>query len=71
MHLALQLLSLPILYGVFKLLRFAYAEYTSPLRLLPGPKSTHWIFGNFKEILNSVGPPNASPDTSNYSILTG
>ncbi|KAJ7441924.1 cytochrome P450 [Mycena galericulata] len=36
-----------VLYQIFKVI---YAELTSPFRNLPGPKSTHWFFGNLKEI---------------------
>ncbi|KAJ8699267.1 hypothetical protein PTI98_002399 [Pleurotus ostreatus] len=39
-------------YGVFKLLAFLYHELTSSVRLLPGPPSTSWIYGNLKEISN-------------------
>ncbi|KAF4578374.1 hypothetical protein EYR36_000181 [Pleurotus pulmonarius] len=39
-------------YGVFKLLSFLYHELTSSFRLLPGPPSTSWIYGNLKEISN-------------------
>ncbi|KAF5344244.1 hypothetical protein D9758_012354 [Tetrapyrgos nigripes] len=27
-----------------------YSKYTSPLRSLPGPKNTSWLFGNLREI---------------------
>ncbi|RDB19459.1 hypothetical protein Hypma_013686 [Hypsizygus marmoreus] len=37
-------------YGLFKAIKLIYGEFTSPLRDLPGPKSTSWIYGNFKEI---------------------
>ncbi|KAG6834869.1 hypothetical protein H0H93_006803 [Arthromyces matolae] len=36
--------------GVYKGLRLAYGELTSPLRDLPGPYSPSWIFGNVKEL---------------------
>lgn len=39
-------------YGVVKLLGFLYHELTSSVRLLPGPPSTSWIYGNLKEISN-------------------
>ncbi|GLB35567.1 putative cytochrome p450 [Lyophyllum shimeji] len=37
-------------YGISKGLRLIYDELTSPLRQLPGPKSSSFIYGNFKEI---------------------
>ncbi|KAJ7154854.1 cytochrome P450 [Mycena crocata] len=39
-------------YAVYKIFRAVYAEYVSPLRLLPGPKSSHWFYGNFKELVD-------------------
>ncbi|KAK7028306.1 cytochrome P450 [Favolaschia claudopus] len=40
-------------YALYKILKLIQQEYTSDVRLLPGPKSTHWLFGNLKEIFNS------------------
>ncbi|KAJ7734831.1 cytochrome P450 [Mycena metata] len=37
-------------YTLFRILKFVYDELTSPLRSLPGPKSTHWFFGNLSEM---------------------
>ncbi|KAF9236874.1 cytochrome P450 [Melanogaster broomeanus] len=37
-------------FGLWKLLRLVYHEVTSPIRHLPGPKSTSWIYGNLGEI---------------------
>ncbi|KAJ7141737.1 cytochrome P450 [Mycena crocata] len=39
-------------YAVYTILRAVYAEYVSPLRLLPGPKASHWFYGNLKELLD-------------------
>ncbi|KAF9501060.1 cytochrome P450 [Pleurotus eryngii] len=39
-------------YGVLKLANFLHRELTSSVRLLPGPPSTSWIYGNLKEISN-------------------
>ncbi|KAJ7144946.1 cytochrome P450 [Mycena crocata] len=39
-----------ILYHVLKCL---YQEFNSPLRYLPGPKSTHFFYGNLKEVWQS------------------
>ncbi|KAF8331814.1 cytochrome P450 [Amanita rubescens] len=40
-------------YLLIKLAQFIYWEHTSPLKRLPGPKSTSWIYGNLNEILES------------------
>ncbi|KAL4261304.1 Cytochrome P450 superfamily protein [Pleurotus pulmonarius] len=40
-------------YGVYKLFKFVYGEFTSSLRYLPGPKSSSWIYGNFREIFDA------------------
>ncbi|KAJ7063670.1 cytochrome P450 [Mycena amicta] len=37
-------------YVLYHVLRLLYSEYRSPLRHLPGPKSTHWLFGNIRDI---------------------
>ncbi|KAJ7611688.1 cytochrome P450 [Roridomyces roridus] len=37
-------------YAIYRLLLFVYDEVTSPTRSLPGPKSTHLIYGNLQEI---------------------
>ncbi|KAG6856730.1 hypothetical protein H0H87_001330 [Tephrocybe sp. NHM501043] len=44
--------------ALYKLLQLIYGELTSPLRDLPGPESSSWIYGNFKEIWNEE---NAAP----------
>ncbi|KAJ7662455.1 cytochrome P450 [Mycena rosella] len=41
-------------YLLYYVLRGVYAELTSPLRLLPGPKSPHWLFGNLKELRDDI-----------------
>lgn len=48
------LILLALAYPLFKLAEFFYEEYTSPLNRLPGPKSTSWLYGNFKEIWENV-----------------
>ncbi|KAJ7221601.1 cytochrome P450 [Mycena pura] len=37
-------------YALYQLLKLVYREYNSPLRYLPGPKPTHFLFGNLKDI---------------------
>ena len=41
-------------YGLYKVVKLIYDEVTSPLRDLSGPKSSSWIYGNFKEIWEAV-----------------
>ncbi|PPQ63062.1 hypothetical protein CVT24_005917 [Panaeolus cyanescens] len=36
-----------------KVLKFLYAEWSSPLNILPGPKSSSFLFGNMKQIWSS------------------
>ncbi|TFL06721.1 cytochrome P450 [Pterulicium gracile] len=54
MHQVLQVLRTAglavVAYGIFNFLRWAYRNWTSPLRQLRGPKSTNLIFGNIREI---------------------
>ncbi|KAJ7670074.1 cytochrome P450 [Mycena polygramma] len=38
-------------YALYEILRAVYKELTSPLRHIPGPKSTHWFYGNMKEFM--------------------
>ncbi|KAF7353977.1 hypothetical protein MVEN_01084200 [Mycena venus] len=38
-------------YTLYQVLKALYNELTSPHRKLPGPKATHWFFGNFLEII--------------------
>ncbi len=41
-------------YLVFKIVKFLYGEWTSPLRVLPGPSNPSLLFGNMKQIWDSV-----------------
>jgi hypothetical protein len=41
-------------FGIWKTIEFFYTQYKSPLRALPGPKSSGFIFGNLKEIIKAV-----------------
>ncbi|KZP14576.1 cytochrome P450 [Athelia psychrophila] len=57
LKLLLSALSTLVAFGVWKALAFAYRQLTTPLRQLPGPRSAHWFYGNFGQILaaeNSV-----------------
>jgi len=42
------------LYSVYKLLRLLYNNLTSPLRVLPGPPSAGILYGNQKQIWETV-----------------
>jgi len=37
-------------FGLWKIVGLLYSLYTSPLRSIPGPKSAHFFYGNFKDI---------------------
>lgn len=41
-------------YGVYRLSRVLYEEFTSPIRDLPGPTSQDLLYGNLKEIQEHV-----------------
>jgi hypothetical protein len=43
-----------LVYGIYKIFTFIYDELTSPLRHVPGPPSVSWIYGNFKQLSESV-----------------
>jgi hypothetical protein len=44
-----------VVYGLYRVVKLIYGELTSPLRDLPGPKSSSLLYGNFKEIYEAVG----------------
>ncbi|KAJ7750274.1 cytochrome P450 [Mycena metata] len=39
-----------VLFGLYQILKLVYQVFNSPVRHLPGPKPTHFFFGNFREI---------------------
>jgi hypothetical protein len=43
-------------YALYQVLKMIYDELTSPYRNLPGPKSTHWLFGNILDIIKDARP---------------
>ncbi|KAJ7347579.1 cytochrome P450 [Mycena albidolilacea] len=45
-----------IAYSLFKILKLWYQELNSPLRHLPGPRSSSFIYGNGKELVRDNGP---------------
>lgn len=40
-------------YGLYKILSFFYTQWTSPLKTLPGPPRTSFLWGNMKEIFEA------------------
>lgn len=45
-----------VLYGVYVLVKLLYAEFTSPLRDLPGPENPSFLYGNLGQLKSSVCP---------------
>jgi hypothetical protein len=41
-------------YSLFRLIRLFTKQLTSPVRDLPGPKSSHWFYGSVKEFLKDA-----------------
>ena len=48
------LASILLVYGIYKIFAFVYDELTSPLRHVPGPPNPSFIYGNFKQLSESV-----------------
>ena len=48
------LASLILAYGIYKILAFVNDELTSPFRHIPGPPNSSFLYGNFKELSESV-----------------
>lgn len=44
-----------LVYGIYKISTFIYHEMTSTVRDVPGPPSPNFLWGNFKQISESVG----------------
>ena len=53
-HLVVSLASFLLVYGIYKIFAFIYGELTSPLRDVPGPPNPSFIYGNFKQLSESV-----------------
>ena len=53
-QLVVSLASLLLVYGIYKIFAFIHNGLTSPLRHVPGPPSTNLIYGNFKQLSESV-----------------
>ncbi|KAF8190224.1 cytochrome P450 [Mycena galopus ATCC 62051] len=43
-------------YALYRILKALYKERTSPWRILRGPPSKHWFYGNFKEYIEDEDP---------------
>jgi hypothetical protein len=52
--------------GLFKVIRFLYVQFDSPLRDLPGPSSNNFFYGDLKQIWESVS--RQSPYGLKYSF---
>ena len=48
------LVAAPLSYGAYKLFLFFYAQWTSPLHVLPGPPNISLIFGHLKAVMKAV-----------------
>ena len=53
-QLVVSLASIFLVFGIYKILAFVYDELTSPLRHVPGPPNPSFIYGNFKQLSESV-----------------
>ncbi|KII91512.1 hypothetical protein PLICRDRAFT_135746 [Plicaturopsis crispa FD-325 SS-3] len=42
-----------VAFGLYKLAELVYKNISSPLQNLPGPPSSSWVYGNFREILQA------------------
>ena len=51
------LLAATLAFLIFKIAKFLYGEWSSPLRDLPGPPNPSFIYGNMKQIWNAVCNP--------------
>ena len=40
--------------ALWKFSQFVYHQFTSPIRHLRGPNGTSWLYGNMRDIWNSV-----------------
>jgi hypothetical protein len=50
LFLALALFAISVAYVLYIVMRHHIRVYRSPLRSLPGPKSPHWVKGNFVDV---------------------
>ena len=48
------LVATPLSYGAYRLFLFFYAQWTSPLHVLPGPPNASLLFGQMREIQKAV-----------------
>ena len=53
-QLVASLASIFLVYGFYKIFVFVYGKLTSPLRYVPGPPSSSYIYGSFKQLSESV-----------------
>ena len=53
-ELVVSLAGIGLIYGLYKISAFIYDEMTSPIREVPGPPNSSFLYGNFKELSASV-----------------
>ena len=53
-QLVVSLTSFILVYGVYRISTLVYDKLTSPIRHLPGPPCPSFIYGNFKQLSESV-----------------
>src|SRR5882757_8867832 len=53
-QLALTFAGIFLVFGIYRIFTFIYNELTSPLRDIPGPSNPSFIYGNFKQLSESV-----------------
>ena len=53
-QLVVSLAGIGLIYGLYKIFAFIYDEVTSPMRNVPGPPNSSFLYGNFKELSTSV-----------------
>ena len=41
-------------FGLYQLVKLIITQRKSPLRDLPGPETSHWFYGNLREIWKAV-----------------
>ena len=60
-QLVVSLISFILVYGVYRISTFVYDKLTSPIRHIPGPPSPSFIYGNFKQLTESVSRKHHCP----------
>ena len=53
-QLVVSLASILLVYGIYKIFASVYGMLVSPLRHVPGPPNASFLYGNFKQLSESV-----------------